>query len=344
MNKRYVSFDMLKGIALIFMLFIHVGMCLTLPSDKSNYFYWLINTLAMISGPIFLFMVGVNIYLLYSKKKKNFHKKVLIRGMILIIIGYILTFFWNADILHYIGFFMIISLIIIKFPKIVKILLIPIVFLVSYLFVNFFDYYVNWRMIPYYYDNLWTINGFMISLFFNGTYALFPWISFVIVGLIYGEIHLKKIKVKDKEKKSFLEFSLISGLFLWIFGVIIRYLFNIKATFYPASISYFLINTGIVLCLLTLLYNLFDKKNSRMKLRRIVSPVILIGSMSFSFYILHILIGISYFFYIDNLFSYRLYFTFMYALILLILVTLFLWLFKKKFGNGPMELIIRKLS
>ena len=104
-KKRLVSIDTLKGFSVLFMIFIHIPMYLILIEEKTSFSYFILNTFAKISAPIFLFFVGFNLFLsIHNNKtpKKNIAKK----SLYFFAIGLIFSLIWTPDIIHFIGFFM----------------------------------------------------------------------------------------------------------------------------------------------------------------------------------------------------------------------------------------------
>lgn len=235
-KQRLLAFDLARGIAIVAMVVIHSVVFLGDPSLVKTLPGYIINSIVcLFAAPVFTFIMGVMIA--FSSKSST--RTLLIRGCILLCIGYLLNFLrgtlpiafgewagWvdyqderplvymlEQDILQFAGLaFVIIAVIRRLIPWNIGLAITGgIVIAVA----------------PWLYtihnDN--GVEGFVISLFFGGNHYNFfpviPWIAFPLIGMWYGEL-LKKSNSKDQ----FLKISLIIGGILLVSGVSLAYYFD----------------------------------------------------------------------------------------------------------------------
>ncbi len=61
-----------------------------------------------------------------------------------------------------------------------------------------FDYAANWSVDFTYYIGFWTPLGFLRNLFLNGYHPIFPWICFIILGLLLGRLDLRNKELRKQ--------------------------------------------------------------------------------------------------------------------------------------------------
>lgn len=114
------------------------------------------------------------------------------RALFLLIIGLLNTLIFSADILHYYAFYFLLGAFLLPFSNRLLaafIVAINVVF-VALLFSLDFDLGWNWQTLVY--ADFWTPTGFTRNLFFNGWHPVFPWLSFLLAGMIFSRLELSK--------------------------------------------------------------------------------------------------------------------------------------------------------
>lgn len=120
------------------------------------------------------------------------------RASFLLIIGLLNTLIFSADILHYYAFYFLFGAFLLPLSNrllVATIVVINIVF-VTLLFSLDFDLGWNWQTLDY--AEFWTFSGFTRNLFFNGWHPVFPWLSFLLVGIIFSRLELSKRTMQMK--------------------------------------------------------------------------------------------------------------------------------------------------
>lgn len=141
---------------------------------------------------LFLFLNGYTMTLAFKSKKQSRRRLMSHysrRGLVLFALGLLFIGFWPMNILVIAGVCFFVSPIFIRWDNLVlKILLFSVVLLstvLGNLEVPIYPSYAGFNISE---TNALNIVGF---LFFNGYYSVLPWISFFILGIIYGKSNVK---------------------------------------------------------------------------------------------------------------------------------------------------------
>lgn len=197
---RYECIDILRGVAVIFMIIFHIFYFPNKYGYKEfNYDTTGLNLTARIAQIIFITLVGINIYLSYknSKTKEIYYTKQLNRILKLILIAIFITIFSyfifgdsfvKFGILHFLA---IASLLLMLFVDNQKVI-IGIIFLI--LIVKLLIYYDR-NMFLFIPKKLAFITGFYSSYSAVDHFPIIPWITYVCIGLLIGKY------VTDKDYK-----------------------------------------------------------------------------------------------------------------------------------------------
>lgn len=141
---------------------------------------------------LFLFLNGYTMTLAFKSKKQS--RKRLMghysrRGLVLFGLGLLFIGFWPANILVIAGVCFFVSPLFIRWDSLVlQILLFSVVLLSTVLGNLEVPIYPSYSGISITEANAMNVLGFF---FFNGYYSVFPWISFFILGIIYGKSNVK---------------------------------------------------------------------------------------------------------------------------------------------------------
>ena len=215
---RYQSIDVMKGVAVVFMLIFHIFYFPNVYGYKEfNYDTKLLNTIARIAQIIFITAVGLNMYISFKsdqekvkkdkKKKSEFLKKQLQRTTKLIIVAIFISLFSyfvfgdlfvKFGILHFMAFSSLLVLPFVDSPKIIT-GIIGITILIRCLVNNdpmkFSNVNPKFAFITGLYSRYSAVDHFPIT----------PWIILICVGLILGRVicdkkYSENLKKLDDEK------------------------------------------------------------------------------------------------------------------------------------------------
>lgn len=209
MKGRIKGIDVARALAVIGMIIVNFKVAL---GDKGS--AWLQSIVQIFEGKAaatFVVLAGVGIALLtnsaYKSQDQNKlstnRKRIVKRAIFLFVIGLSWMWIWPADILHFYGIYMLITLYFIN--KSSKLILIGAssLILVYPILILLFNYETGWNFTSFEYSNFWTVNGFIRNLMYNGFHPVIPWTAFMLFGLWYGRQDLRDViffekVVKDK--------------------------------------------------------------------------------------------------------------------------------------------------
>ena len=78
-------------------------------------------------------------------------------------------------------------------------LLVSVVITLSFpVLMSFFNYDTNWNWSTLTYMNLWSFDGMLRHIFFNGFHPVFPWAAFLIFGMWLGRVDLSKTAIRNR--------------------------------------------------------------------------------------------------------------------------------------------------
>ncbi len=207
------------------------------------------------------------------------------RYALLVLGGLAFIPFWEADILHYIGLYGLLILPLVKLRTRYLLAIAAGLLAGAEIWQIPFEYNTGWQVnaIGSHYSDMWTLKGQIRQLFFNGYHPVFPWLSFVILGLCLGRLQL--------QKNTTLKRMLIAGLVGAVLGFSLMAL-GVPAGFFPADTLFILLGVAnatwlVGLCLLV--SNNMQSSTQGNLLTRIIRSM---GRLALSHYPGHVWIGI----------------------------------------------------
>ena len=210
---RYESIDIFKGIAVIFMIIIHIFYFQNQYGFKEiEYNTVLLKCIARIAQIIFITCVGINLVFSYyisnekKESKKLYFKKNIYRIIKICFYALFMTFFTffvfgesfvRFGILHFIALS---SLLL--FPLIDKIIIIRII--LSLIIILYFSIQYNpslfYNIIP---PKIAPILGFYFNYHTVDHFPLIPWLSLICFGILIGhKLYKKRITMSNNLKKT----------------------------------------------------------------------------------------------------------------------------------------------
>lgn len=357
MKKRIIGVDVARALAVIGMILVNFKMVLGQQGET-----WLKPFSSLLEGKAaatFVVLAGVGIAFMTNSavnqnsidKIKKAKKRIFKRALFLFVIGLSYIVIWPADILHFYGIYMIITLLLIQSkPK--TILYSAIVIVVLYpVLVLLLNYESGWDFTTLDYVDFWTFNGFFRNLFFNGFHPVFPWTAFMLVGLWFGKQNLTNT--------SFVKKAAWISLFIFIFIQIISKLaisFLSDGSFTSteelesvlgtdpmpplpiymisgSSISIFIISTCILI-------------SRNFENNFIIKALKKTGQLALTFYVAHVILGMGLIEVISDkkLGEHSLNFSITYGLLFSFSCVVFAILWTKYKKSGPLEWIMRKVT
>jgi len=277
---RFAFVDTLRGFAIFCMVAIHTVRFLL--RDQTGELFALFEILGTIAAPLFLFIVGFSLVLSSRKDFTAHHVK---RAFALIVIGLLFMFIWEADVLHFIGLFILLAIPLRKLSPAI-LLSVTALFVVASPYVRSTVGYAQYWNVMGWEQNI-TINSFVPQLLTAGFHPLFPWFAFVVLGIAIGKIFLSM----KSDLQIFRKYMVLIGALFIVLSLLLSR--DIPITFYPASTLYMVLQIGILFVFTGATASLSEKS----------SPLSLLGKNSLSIYLFHILLILGPFMLMNALFT-----------------------------------------
>ncbi|MDC7126989.1 MAG: heparan-alpha-glucosaminide N-acetyltransferase domain-containing protein [Spirochaetales bacterium] len=346
-NTRVQALDVTRGIAVFGMIFMNFKISVLFDYNGG---YSFLGSQEGRFGALFIFLAGMGISLMNRKAidnpdllKKN-RIKLAKRALYLFTLGMIFSFYWQADIFHFYAFYMLIAIPLIKLSKraLFSLAVIPpIIFLIFALFGNWETGW-NWETLRY--SGFYTIPGFFRNLAFNGFHPIFPWFSFMLMGMSVGKSDLtnkkqQKINCMISAAVMF-GCELVSGLSnIFLSSSEELYLLSTRAM---PPLPLFVISAGAQnILILNLILLISAKTGSESKIMKLLSET---GKMVMTHYVLHLIIGLIPLFILHQHFDFSNGFVLLYSVAYFIITVWLTSMWRKKFSHGPFEKLMRKLT
>ncbi|WXR62613.1 DUF418 domain-containing protein [Peptostreptococcaceae bacterium AGR-M142] len=353
-SSRIDGFDFARAFAIFGMMLVNYKIVFTKGCEWNLFFNDFISLFEGRAASVFLILAGVGISLMSKKAleskskelRKKINKRLIKRSLFLFVFGMwlYLGFDWNADILHYYGVYMLLTIFFLYKDKKFILISIILILIISTIFQINMDYTTGWNNNFTLYKDFNTLKGFTRNLFFNGYHPIFPWFSFFLIGILFGRINFyDEILIKNIASKTLIigiltEFISYSIINLNNYSQLIVYLFDTK----PLNPTVFYIVSGASWAISFICFCVLISKY--LKKSKIFKALVATGQMALTHYFIHCVIVLGLFFVIDKL-SYRDEgFVILLSLIVFVLMTVFSHNWLKFFKRGPLELVMRKLS
>lgn len=202
MKNRIEGYDLARAIAVFGMVFVNFKIVLG-SSFGSESLYSLVSLLEGRASALFVVLAGVGISLMTQKQDEGgllSGQRVSLykRGSLLIIFGLALASIWPADILHFYGFYFLISAFFINLSNRVLWVSSVAACLIFTIMLIVFDYEKGWDFTTLSYLDFWTLEGMLRHIFFNGFHPVFPWVSFIFIGMLLGRKNLQNVRLRRR--------------------------------------------------------------------------------------------------------------------------------------------------
>lgn len=297
--KRVDSVDVMRALAIAFMILCHFPIFLSPAEGQGIWLYFFSNHIVGdIAAPFFLFLVGTS-QVLSAKKAEatdSAHagfKRVAVRGGLIFLIGILFLGVMHGfqaivewDILTLIGLSLIILYPCRRLPVQALLLICVAVYVVTPWLRGMTEYVLYWggslKMTPgiseylpgILYDPLgdyhpvWGVSKIVSGLLLVGYFPVFPWIIFPLVGFVMGR------RLASGRMASDAPFLLIIGLQFCVLGLSGAYVsqrfahnspldhFIAPLSFYPNSATMLFLQIGLTLITFTALWWFFDARSS----------------------------------------------------------------------------------
>lgn len=353
-SVKIKGFNFARAFAIFGMMLINYKIVFTKGCEWNLFFNDFIGLFEGRASSVFLILAGIDISLKTKEVlktdckelRKKLNNILIKRALFLFSFGMVLYlgFDWKADIFHYYGIYMILSLYFLYKDKNFILMSIIFIFIISTILQINIDYSIGWNNNFTLYKDYNTLKGFIRHLFFNGYHPVFPCFTFFLIGILFGRVDIyDEILIKNTALKTLfvtILTEIISYLIINInnYSQSVTYLFDTK----PLNPTIIYIISSVSLALSFICFCLIISKYlQKSKIFKIISKT---GQMPLTNYFIHCLIVLGLFFGIDKLSYKDEGFVILLSLVVFVLMAVFSHNWLKFFKRGPLELIMRKLS
>lgn len=362
--SRLKGLDLARGAAIAGMILVHFNQLIgTLPYTGPRWLTWIGTLIEGRSAATFMILAGVGMSLMgrrarisgNSGDRKSVRTILLKRSLVLFITGLLFHFAWGSDILHYYGVFVAIGCFFLFAPGTwlwTGALFLNVGFVIMLLVFNSSDtwcYDAGWNWETLEYVGFWTPVGFLRNLLINGWFPLFPWMGFLLVGIWLGrqDLRNRRIRLYCMAGGGLVAFT--TSAVSWVMATHIgpdrlglplelsMALFG-EDPLPPAP--FFILQSGATAFVVIAICIEFAERFAN---ARWIQPLFVFGQYSLSIYIGHILLMISPLCGLGWV-GQNICITFPAGFAAIGISLVFCMVWNKRFGRGPLEIVIRRLS
>lgn len=298
-SGRLAGLDLARFIAFFGMLIVNFNLVLSRTPDQYDTFLGtIIEFLEGRAAATFVVLAGLGLGLAAANKTSStiflLRITTLKRGAFLLLIGLLNYLVFDADILHYYGIYFMFGALLLNSSKRALIGAILVINIISSVLIINLDYEAGWNWNDQSYSGFWTIEGFTRNLFFNGWHPVFPWLSYLLFGIVISRYSLSSSISQER----LIIVGLIMIICTTLLGLILPKLvitidpqlaYLVTTSAIPPMPLYILSGIGsacfiIGLCL---------KLQSAFTTNRLLNYFITAGRQSLTLYLAHIFIGMA---------------------------------------------------
>ena len=358
MKQRVAGFDTARALAVFGMVIVNFKIAMSANTGHSALIFFA-KLFEGRSSALFVVLAGIGITLLTSKARATADAALALktrlllikRGILLIVIGLLYTPIWEADILHFYGFYFLMSAIIFSYnDKTLLRLALGITFAFPILML-LFDYEKHWDWATLAYENFWSLDGMVRHILFNGFHPVIPWLAFLIFGMWLGRLDLsnkatrKQLLIKSlivlivvETTFYLLRFIIGDGTSLGMTAGEVTFLFSISII--PPLPQYIIsASCSSVIVLIACLY--FSENFENSVINKVLNRT---GKMSLTLYVAHIILGMGFLESLGLLENQTIGTSLVSAMAFCTFAMAFSTLWLSRFKTGPLEWVFRKIA
>lgn len=356
-TKRIIGIDVARALAVIGMIIVNFKTVFGGEGDSVlKAFTGLFEGKAaaafvVLAGVGLAFMTNSAVQSLDREKLAKARWRIGKRALFLFIVGLSYLAIWSADILHFYGVYMLLTLALISASS-KELITAVLVIIFSYPFLMVvMDYDIGWDFDSLEYLDFWTITGFLRNLFYNGFHPVIPWSAFMLFGLWFGRQNLRDEAFVKKSLllglAAFIFVQLLSFALLWFLSegedLVYAELEQILGTSPMPPQPFYMVN-GMAASVVVISSCILVAR--RLSTSFLVDALAKTGQLALTFYVAHVIIGMGLVdsFFAGQLGTYSIAFSLGYALLFSLACIAFALIWRKYFTSGPLEWVMRKIT
>ncbi|MEC4090726.1 DUF418 domain-containing protein [Pseudoalteromonas rubra] len=353
MSARIHGIDLARALAIFGMVVVNFKLVMGATTGNPQ----LLSLSSLLEGraaALFVILAGVGLTLSARKvqnhnllQRKQLQNKVIMRGILLLCLGLLYLPVWPADILHFYGCYFILASWLLFASHRTLLTLCAVIVSTFPALLLIIDYSKGWQWETLTYLDLWTLDGLIRRIFYNGFHPVFPWIAFLLFGIWLGRQPLHQSALQKR-----------------LFKIAIVTLVSVEGAFYllrtlAVSVGMqdqdiqFLLSTGPIpplpqylVCATAsaVLILISCIKLAQYFVHTTILKVLeQTGKLSLTFYITHVIIGMGILESLNMLGNQSIEMALFSSLIFCLSASCFAMLWSRKFTQGPIEWLFRYL-
>ncbi len=357
MKTRIIGFDLARAYAIFGMFIVNFNTVFGSHTDHTGLSGFL-NLFNGNSSTLFVMLAGMGVSLMTNRNDytpeeiKNIKSIITKRSWFLFVFGVVFYLWWPADILHFYGGYMHIAVLFIFIPKKYLLYAAATAIVVFHMLLAIIPYETGWNFETLMYNDFWTFTGFLRNTFYNGWNSIFPWIAYFFLGMYLGRLDWKDSKTP--------KLVLIIGISVCLIIYLIQsfatsitqdkdLIFYLTADYIPPFLPFMLGTASFGLILISISIFIGNSVGET-KIAKILAST---GQMTLTHYVAHLVLGLIFLSIITGkTLSFNLLketptnpiIILTFAITYFLLSCTFSYLWSKKYKNGPLETLMRKIS
>ncbi len=357
MKKRIIGIDIARALAVIGMIIVNFKVVF---GENGN--PWVKSFVSIFDGKAaatFVVLAGIGLALMTNSAIRNndqtelrrVRRRLAKRALFLFIGGASYIVIWPADILHFYGIYMAITILLLTSNE-KTLVSSAITLIVAFpILMMFWDYETGWNFDTLHYQDFWTVRGFVRNLFFNGFHPVIPWTAFMLIGYWFGKQNLYNHNFLKKtfwiSSTAFISIQSLSYLSISFLSEgnheTSKELTEILGTNPMPPLPIYMFNGIAVALAITSACIIIARQYEN---NRIIDALKKTGQLALTFYVAHVIIGMGVVEVIDpaKMGNYSVEFSVIYALVFSLLCVVFAVIWRKYKTSGPLEWVMREIT
>lgn len=358
MQQRIIGFDLARAYAIFGMFIVNFNFSfgsIMAPTDTLGYF---LNVFTGNSTAIFIICAGMGVSIMtnkntYSKEEKaKLKSKILKRSWFLFALGLLLYNWWSGDILHFYGGYLHFAAFLLFVPKRYYLLAAIFAIFIFHILLFIIPIDTGWDFYTFYYKDFWTPIGFLRNTLYNGWNSMFPWLSYFLIGMWLGRLNWHGRIIK----RNIFIIGLVVFIIIQSLRLLVRHhFFNpfwsdyIMAEYFPPYLPFVLVTIAFAFMVIPICMVIGEKFSNN----KLILALQKTGQMTLSHYVIHLTIGMILLAFLtgkhytglleDEKPTASIYIL-IYSFVFYIFSFVFSIFWSRKFKNGPLETVMRKIS
>jgi uncharacterized protein len=359
-DHRIIGYDIARALAIISMVFVNYRFALVSPDYQgSHWFLRLTELFPCREAAMFVILAGIGTSLAAWRTSRDGRQEPVLgarwrlvkRALVLLASGWLNSLVWNADILRFFSLYMLVGAIFMFSATKVFGWAIGLFTVAFPLVLTAMSYDAEWSYKTMDYLQYRTFPGVLKGLFFNGHHPLIPWMSFYLTGMYLGRLDL--VSDTPLRHRAMLVSAVVAVAAEAVSLASLKWLhlsfpqvplmeleaLTGRQPFPPMPL--FVLQAGatavfvIALCI---------EVTSRIEYTEWLTPLIYLGELSLTVYVAHAWIGLGILIPFGSIENSTPLFAASAAGVFLSAAIVFAALWKRSFGKGPAEWLLRRLA